>query len=154
MSKKIRVHIGESEEIEFDAALTVLDLTKHLEPELETFVFVLGEDEPLRAEIVIVELIEGGHREIVHSACRKVKVDVMYLTGVKEGVFAPSVKIGRIKKVFVEQFGIDPISAPDMGLFLDKDPNPLDEQRPLQFYLKKGVCSIRLELATKEGWQG
>lgn len=154
MKKQLRILVGETDELIDDAALTAAELAKKLDPDEESFLFVLDEDDPVEGTVVLGSLIDDGKRELIHSRCRRVKVSVTYLTDTKEHTFPPSAKVGRIKRWFCKAFGIDEASVPDMGLFFADQKDALDEHKPIQFYLEKGKCGIELELAKKEGWQG
>ena len=154
MKKNIRILVGGTDEIINDLDLKVIDLAKKLEPDGDSFLFVLDEDHPLGHEVEVAVLVEKGHRELVHSKCHRIKVAVTFNGVEKDHSFAPSAKVGRVKRWFCQAFGIDEAAIPDMGLFLPGKQDALDEHRPIQAYLEHGHCELKLELARKEGWQG
>lgn len=97
------------------------------------------------------DLIKGDKPKHVYAGqCRQIAVSVSFNGVVKTDRVPPSVKVKKVLKWAIKEFGISPSDAPKMELRITEDGKGLPVDYPIGVFVTGTECALKLFLVNKE----
>lgn len=102
-------------------------------------------------ESSLKDLVKGDKPKHVYAGkCRQIAVSVSFNGVVKSDTVPPSVKVKKVLKWAIKEFGISLGDAPKMELRLTETGNGLAVDYPIGVFVTGTECALKLFLVNKE----